>query len=280
MVSFRLVEISSSESGQLSGSPASVDPPNTENRSAPRRIRRGEQRITASRGAATISAFQRLQRFPLTSDFRPPWLAVANQRRRLTSGFTLIELTVVVLIIGTLAALIMTGASSVFDRAKKAQAKNDLTQIVTAVTAFYTEYGIYPSTTTPEMTYDGTAGKTNNLLFDALRAVNTTVNTRGIVFISPRFAVGTTGTPRGGISQVPATSGQYMDPYGKPYIIRLDTNFDNAVTNPYSTNAGPVPLSFPVIAWSFGKDTLSGSVPGPAADKKSGTSTDDVLSWQ
>jgi len=30
---------------QLSGSPASVDPPNTENRSAPRRIRRGEQRI-------------------------------------------------------------------------------------------------------------------------------------------------------------------------------------------------------------------------------------------
>src|SRR5260370_91627 len=66
-------------------SPASVDPPNTENRSAPRRIRRGEQRITAppkdgfavanNRGTA-ISAFQRLQRFPLTSDFRP-----------LTSGF-------------------------------------------------------------------------------------------------------------------------------------------------------------------------------------------------
>jgi len=189
-------------------------------------------------------------------------------------------LVVVTLIIATLAALLMTGASTMFDRAKKAQAKNDLTQIVTAVTAFYTEYGIYPSTTTPEMTYDGTAGKTNNLLFDALRAVNTTVNTRGIVFISPRFAVGTTGTPRGGISQVPATSGQYMDPYGKPYIIRLDTNFDNAVTNPYSTNAGPVPLSFPVIAWSFGKDTLSGSIPGPAADKKSGTSTDDVLSWQ
>src|SRR6476620_12787619 len=77
-VSFRLVEIPSSESGQLPGNPVSVDRP-------------------ASRGAATISAFQRLKRFPLTSDFRPPWLAVANQRRRLTSGFTLIELTVVIL---------------------------------------------------------------------------------------------------------------------------------------------------------------------------------------
>src|SRR5438552_1768594 len=69
VVSFRLLEIFSSESGQppaknglrpggLPGSPASIDPPNNENRSAPGRIRRGEQRITASRGAATISAFQ------------------------------------------------------------------------------------------------------------------------------------------------------------------------------------------------------------------------------
>jgi prepilin-type N-terminal cleavage/methylation domain-containing protein len=236
-------------SGQLSGSPASVGPPNNKNRSAAGRIGRGEQRIT-------------------------------DNRAKGASAFTLIEMTVVILIIGTLATLLMTGASRMFDRAKKAQAKDDLTQIVTAVSAFYTEYGIYLSTTTPEMTYDGTAGKTNNLLFDILRAVNTTVNTRGIVFISPRFAVGTTGTPRGGISQVAATRGQYMDPYGKPYIIRLDTNFDNAVTNPYSTNAGPVPLSFPVIAWSFGKDTLSGSIPGPATDKSSGTSADDVLSWQ
>ena len=39
-------------------------------------------------------------------------------------------MTVVILIIATLAALLMTGASSVFDRAKKAQAKNDLTQIM------------------------------------------------------------------------------------------------------------------------------------------------------
>src|SRR4029077_2775531 len=114
--------------------------PNTENRSAPRRIRRGQPRITATRGAAAISAFQRLQRFPLTSDFRPPWLAVANQRRRLTSGFTLIEMLVVTLIIAALATLTITGASTVFDRARKTQAKNDETQIVTAVNTYYTEY--------------------------------------------------------------------------------------------------------------------------------------------
>ena len=48
------------------------------------------------------------------------------------------------LIIAALATLIMTGASSVFDRARKTQAKNDEIQIVTAVNAYYTEYGKYP----------------------------------------------------------------------------------------------------------------------------------------
>src|SRR6266566_8287922 len=59
-------------------------------------------------------------------------------------AFTLIELTVVMLIIATLAALLMTGASGAFDRARRTQAKNDVTQLVTAINAFYTEYGRYP----------------------------------------------------------------------------------------------------------------------------------------
>src|SRR5438105_15366823 len=97
-------------------------------------------------------------------------------------AFTLIELTVVMLIIATLAALLMTGASGAFERARKTQAKNDVIQIATAVNAFYTEYGRYPvaSTITTDAFY-GTlptgvvlpsgctnAGK-NDLLFNILR---------------------------------------------------------------------------------------------------------------
>src|SRR5437016_7239394 len=62
-------------------------------------------------------------------------------------GFTLIEMIVVILIIATLAALLVPAASRTLDRAKSAQAKNDVTQIVTAVNAFYTEYGKYPIAT-------------------------------------------------------------------------------------------------------------------------------------
>src|ERR1700738_3095159 len=59
-------------------------------------------------------------------------------------AFTLIELLVVIAIIAVLLGLVFPVFQGVVERAKKVQAKNDLTQIVTAVNAFYTEYGRYP----------------------------------------------------------------------------------------------------------------------------------------
>src|SRR3954465_3753031 len=70
----------------------------------------------------------------------------ANAEMEMTreSAFTLIELLVVIVIIGVLAGLSFPVYQSVQNSAKKTQAKNDVTQIVTAVNAFYTEYGKYP----------------------------------------------------------------------------------------------------------------------------------------
>src|SRR5438067_12195421 len=132
-------------------------------------------------------------------------------------AFTLIELTVVVLIIATLAALLMTGASGAFERARKTQAKNDVTQIVTAVNAFYTEYGKYPVNIT-DATKDAFFGAgaapsgsasytTNDVLIDVLRnnttgsnaALVATLNPRQITFLSPGGAKNTV-PPRGGIA--------------------------------------------------------------------------------
>jgi len=212
---------------QLPGSPASVDPPNTENRSAPGRIRRGEQRITASRGAATISAFQRFS------------LSVFS-----TSAFTLIEMIVVMLIIATLTALFMGAASSVFDRARRTQAKNDVIQIATAFNAFYTEYGRYPVTVT-DPTKDAFFGTgstpagsnaygTNVVLLNVLRNITSdpnavALNPRQIVFLSPGGAKNTV-PPRGGIA---TADNCYYDPWGSQYAIVIDTNYDNTITNPY-----------------------------------------------
>jgi prepilin-type N-terminal cleavage/methylation domain-containing protein len=194
-------------------------------------------------------------------------------------AFTLIELLVVITIIAVLIGLAFPTYQGIQNQAKKMQAKNDLLQIVTAVNAYYNEYGKYPLTPAPpaDTTYGATP--TNEQLFNVLRAVTLTENPRGIIFLSPPDAKNG-NTPRAGISSAPTSAGQYFDPWGKPYLIRIDTDYDNQITNPYSQNAGNAPrLRNGVAAWSFGKDALSQSTSTPS-DKNTGTNRDDVISWQ
>ena len=187
-------------------------------------------------------------------------------------GFTLIELLVVIAIIAALLGLAFPVFQGALDRAKKLQAKNDVTQIVTAVNAFYTEYGKYPLVT------DDTPIANNSDLLYTLRGVanganaGNAVNTRQIVFISPAEDTSQTN-PKGKIG----STGQFCDPWGQPYKIAIDGNYDNQITNPYTadTGAGPGTLRQGVLAWSYGKDTKLGNN-GDGKYKNS----DDVISWQ
>src|SRR5215475_1653669 len=102
-------------------------------------------------------------------------------------AFTLIELLVVIAIIAILVGLLFPAFKAVQNQARSTQAKNDLTQIVNAVNAFYTDYGKYPLVTA-DTTY-GPGGTANNLLVTVLRATEATPtnNPRQIVFINPPF---------------------------------------------------------------------------------------------
>src|SRR4051794_6401639 len=148
-------------------------------------------------------------------------------------GFTLIELLVVISIIIVLMGLLFPAFRGVQDQAKKTQAKNDLTQIVTAVNAFYTEYGRYPTAATTDTTY-GASTPGNAAILNELRGVSATLNTRQIVFLSPPDAKDSTN-PRGGIN---TSTGEYFDPWGAAYAIALDADYDNQIANPYNPNAG------------------------------------------
>jgi prepilin-type N-terminal cleavage/methylation domain-containing protein len=194
-------------------------------------------------------------------------------------AFTLIELLVVIVIIAILMGLAFPAFQAVQNQAKKTQAKNDLVQIVSAVNAFYTEYGKYPLPATAASDADATfgpSGNTNATLFGALLGSTNALNTRQIVFLSPPDAKDQSN-PRNGIQ---TSTGQYFDPWGMAYAIRIDWDYDNQVTNPYSQNAGSAQLRNGVIAWSFGKDKQSQSLPGPASDKNGTDEKDDVISWQ
>ena len=224
----------------------------------------------------------------------------AMQERRPHHAFTLIELLVVIAIIAILIALFFPTFSGMYERAKKAQAKNDLTQIVTAVNAFYTEYGKYPISTTSDTTF-GPGGTANNALFNELQgcpttgappptcSANSTLNTRQIVFISPP-AVKNPTNPRSGIATQAATIncfpvavGEFVDPWGTPYDVDIDGDYNNQIsTNPYGPNngAGPQPLTIGVIAWSLGSDGVLGTKTTGCTGNNIFTNSDDVISWQ
>jgi prepilin-type N-terminal cleavage/methylation domain-containing protein len=198
-------------------------------------------------------------------------------------AFTLIELLVVIAIIAILVGLLFPAFNAVQNQARQTQAKNDLTQIVNAVNAFYTDYGKYPISGTSDITYGPGGGSTNNVLFNELQgcpATGTlpptcsgfsTLNTRQIVFISPP-AVKDPSNPKKGIGTTTG-QGQFFDPWGTAYDVKIDGNYDNQITNPYTvdTGAGPATLNQGVTSWSLGKDATQGT---------NFSASDDVISWQ
>ena len=213
------------------------------------------------------------------------------QRHSDERAFTLIELLVVIAIIIILAGLLFPALRGAQEQARRTQAKNDLTQIVTAVNAFYTEYGKYPLVSAD--TIYGPQGTSGADLFYSLRAVasganaSNAINTRQIVFISPpdvkdptnpRSGIASNTTSINGISVAP---GDFVDPWGTPYNVEIDGNYDNQITtNPYPDtdgSAGATPLQLGVIGWSYGADQTKGTKSPASPNYKN---SDDVISWQ
>jgi prepilin-type N-terminal cleavage/methylation domain-containing protein len=214
----------------------------------------------------------------------------ALQERRSHHAFTLIELLVVIAIIIILAGLLYPAYNAVQSQAKRTQAKNDLTQIVNALNAYYTEYGKYPLVTA-DTTY-GPGGTVNNALFNELRATaSATQNPRQIVFISPP-SVKDSANPRSGIALqvttingISVAIGDFVDPWGTPYNVRIDGDYTNAVPNPYGAQnvggAGSDPVPLGVIGWSRGKDQgLGTNGDNIYKNPTTGAQSDDVISWQ
>jgi len=224
------------------------------------------------------------------------------------SGFTLIELLTVIAIIAILMGLLLPALNAAKNAARKASAKSDLSQLVTAVKAFQTDYGLYPivTTGTTDIEYGSTGENHNYNVINVLRADNTynvqggtgtgiTINTRQTIYLdvplvksttSPKSGLGT-GTETGN----PGAGGEWYDPWGSPYIVAIDGNNNGYVDSSskmvllgykdvnYITTSGtsvPSPaLQTGCIAGSFGADHLQGS-----AGNDDYIGSDDVLSWQ
>jgi prepilin-type N-terminal cleavage/methylation domain-containing protein len=145
--------------------------------------------------------------------------------RKASTGFTLIELLVVIAIIAILMALLFPAAGNALNSAKKTTAKNQAVQVVTAITAYETEYGRLPA-------FSGSNLSSNNITM--LCTTNDPVNNpRAVLFMEATAWK----SGKGGIN----SSGAFCDPWSNIYSVLLDTNYVNQLSNmPYAPSIGTV----------------------------------------
>ena len=75
------------------------------------------------------------------------------------SGFTIVELLIVIVVIGILAALVITTYSGIQAKARNSKRQVDLQSLQTQIEAFYSQNGFYPSLTD----MNGTAWRATNM---------------------------------------------------------------------------------------------------------------------
>ena len=236
-------------------------------------------------------------------------------------AFTLVELLVVIAIIGILAGMLLPALAAAKKAAQKAKAKTEMSSLVTAIQSYNQDYSRFPVSTAAQnaattagsdFTYGGTfqtpsvpliigtAGYwANNSEVVAILMDNTSAaggvnvshqkNPKQVKYLNATMVSDTTSP---GVSTV---DGVYRDPWGNPYVISMDLNYNGLCEDAFyclqSVSGGGLngltqQGSFPnldhfafrgtVMIWSAGPDGKvdSGSLANTGVNK------DNVLSWQ
>ena len=208
-----------------------------------------------------------------------PMTPTMNKNHPSTSGrshraFTLIELLVVIAIIATLAGLLLPVVAWVKKKAKAAQAGTEVRSLATAIAAYQSLYGVFPCSVADaggglDKTY------TNNsdimmILLDVDGGVNAghARNPQKSVFLNGKMVTS---------AALPGIGPDYnfRDPWGRPYVVTLDLNYDNHCNDSYYA---PVPsngVTAAVMVWSFGPN---GAPFGPSGNAGA-RDNDDIRTW-
>ena len=186
----------------------------------------------------------------------PPSRAVDFRKRKVSMGFTLVELLVVISIIGLLVGLLAAGIPLAIKKGMTAKAKGETTAIVAAIKAYKQEYGRFPGDpSVANRLFSSDSTPDINALMKVLSGDATTTldgeiaNPKGVRFFEGAKVNETITMP---------------DPWGGQYLVLVDSTETGSVTY---TNAGtPVNLRISVLAICYGSDGKADTQSGKKND--------------
>ncbi len=176
--------------------------------------------------------------------------------RRSRSGFTLVELLVVISIIVVLAAMSLGAISVVNKKAKNTQTLNDANNLKMALDRFYGEYNRLPDfgMTGDEMQMEGqAASELLTILLGKEEVGSNMQNPRQLAFLNSKP---NTIKAKGGLIYSSASSNAmpegFYDAWGKPFRLKIDDDYDGEILDPL--RQGNVIRGATFAVYSYGAD--------------------------